>query len=417
VAMTEVKMSSTAENIKNYVIDTLKKYEMSLKHCKGWTTDNGSNYIKTGKILETLQELGEEEDDVDYKSIEYIESPSFLKAMANSSHKFIDKLKCWPHTLQLAVQTYLEHSTLSYLLEVSDKAAKALRTPTMRKQIDEKNLNHAKLRNKTRWGSTFDEIQSLIKLRSLCRDFEDAIPELKITPADWDRLQSLLNVLSPVKNLTVRLQCEQLVAGQAFAYLKSCLVSIEEIQNEFSGTFLPILRKRANSLFKEPSVLASAFFDPRFACLLDSEEQEIAIEYILALKRYMEVEIGSDQETNENQEAGCSNKSFEINQNETGDSRSLDDILDGLINQSKENIEETPTGSFDLKILLTKFSRIHLPKNSDIFFYWENIKSSQENEFFSLYELATVCLALPVTQVSVERCFSTLKFVLNDLID
>jgi hypothetical protein len=83
LAMTEVKISSTADNIKDFVVETLKKYKLNLKFCKGWTTDNGSNYVKTGKILEVLQALGDDDEDFDFKSIEYLDKPAFVKAKYN----------------------------------------------------------------------------------------------------------------------------------------------------------------------------------------------------------------------------------------------------------------------------------------------------------------------------------------------
>jgi hypothetical protein len=414
LAMTEVKTSSTADTIKNFILETQKKFNLSLKHCKGWTTDNGSNYVKTGKILDILQALGNEEEGVEYESIEYLDKKAFYDAMSKSIHKFMDRLKCWPHTMQLAVTTFLEDKCVSDSLDLADTIAKALRCPTMRKRIDEKNLKHAKLRNKTRWSSTFDQIKSIIDLKSVCKEFEDVVPDLKCSEENWNRLQDVLEILTPVRDLTVRLQGEQLVGGEAFAYLKSCLVLVEAIPNELSVVFYPILKKRADKLMSEPSILASVFFDPRYSCLLDETQRKIAMNYIINLDHYLTNELNYYNKASEGQENPTAiDASPDPMSSVIDNPANLDDVVNKLLNNSKESIVESPQEAFDLKISLMKFSRVQLPRQMDIFSYWE--KLSINDEFRPLYHLATTCIALPVTQVSVERCFSTLKFILNDL--
>jgi hypothetical protein len=316
--------------------------------------------------------------------------------------------------MQLAVTTFLEVKSISDLLDLADTIAKALRCPTMRKRIDEKKLNHAKLRNKTRWSSAFDQIQSIINLKNLCKEYEDVLPDLKCSEENWMRLQELVKVLTPVRDLTIRLQGEQLVGGEAFAYLKSCLILVQAVSNELSEIFYPILKKRADKLMSEPSILASVFFDPRYSCLLEPTQQQIATNYIINLDLYLTNELNyynKASEDHENQIAIIA--SPETSSSMVDNSANLDDIVNNLLNNSKEAIVESPQKAFDLKISLMKFSRVRLPRQMDIFKYWETL--SEDNEFRPLYHLATTCIALPVTQVSVERCFSTLKFILNDL--
>jgi hypothetical protein len=233
---------------------------------------------------------------------------------------------------------------------------------------------------------------------------------------EWQGLNDILMVLRPVRELTIRFQSEQLVAGQAFAYLKSCLISVKNMDNNFAKIFSPIFEKRAQDLLSEPSILASVFFDARFSCLLRTAERDVAVKYIISLNRYFVDEIGFPTNSYNNQGPVASCKTGDkISGQLKGNSDNLDDILDGLINESMESTEEEPLQNLDLEIVLSKFSRVQLLRSTNIFEFWENVGSLKEHEFHSLYNLATTCLALPVTQVSVERCFSTLKFILNDL--
>ena len=50
-----------------------------------------------------------------------------------------------------------------------------------------------------------------------------------------------------------------------------------------------------------------------------------------------------------------------------------------------------------------------MKKGDEVLKYWEK----QKNRFPHLYKLAAVVMGVPSTQVSVERAFSSLKFVLS----
>lgn len=74
---------------------------------------------------------------------------------------------------------------------------------------------------------------------------------------------------------------------------------------------------------------------------------------------------------------------------------------------SKLNPSET-----DLKLKLLSLANLktRLSSGTDIFKYWESRRYEDEE----LYELAMIALSASVTQVSVERCFSAIKLLLED---
>lgn len=66
----------------------------------------------------------------------------------------------------------------------------------------------------------------------------------------------------------------------------------------------------------------------------------------------------------------------------------------------------------NITAILENFSaHPRLPSNQNIIQFWKNKALSEPQ----LYRLANTVLATPATQVSVERLFSSLKFILNDL--
>lgn len=72
----------------------------------------------------------------------------------------------------------------------------------------------------------------------------------------------------------------------------------------------------------------------------------------------------------------------------------------------------TPPETNAIIRLLEEFEKqAKLPVKTDILKYWLAQKEKQR----TLFDLAQVCFAAPSSQASVERAFSTLKFILNNL--
>jgi hypothetical protein len=93
------------------------------------------------------------------------------------------------------------------------------------------------------------------------------------------------------------------------------------------------------------------------------------------------------------------------------DDHQLND-LDLLLKQSEKPPRETSRRLVERRILsyLDEFECApRLARNANVLQYWEDQKNKQPE----LFMLSTVALALPVTQVSVERTFSSLKYVLS----
>lgn len=83
-------------------------------------------------------------------------------------------------------------------------------------------------------------------------------------------------------------------------------------------------------------------------------------------------------------------------------------MLKELDNRKRSCKNSTPT--IDMVNMLRTFSEYpRLHSNENILRFWHNNK----NNMPELYSLAEVALSVPPTQVSVERLFSTLKYILS----
>lgn len=81
---------------------------------------------------------------------------------------------------------------------------------------------------------------------------------------------------------------------------------------------------------------------------------------------------------------------------------STEDDLEALL-------EEECQVDLKLKLLDLANTKMRLPVNTDIVKYWE----SRRYEDPQMYELAMIALSASATQVSVERCFSAIKLLLE----
>ncbi|KAK3925138.1 LOW QUALITY PROTEIN: Zinc finger BED domain-containing protein RICESLEEPER 2 [Frankliniella fusca] len=135
-------------------------FDIPIKSIVSFTTDSGANYILAGKLLN--EENLEFDYDIDYDLPEDIQ-------MIQGEFS-IQSVRCAAHTLQLAVEDAVKprvgSESLKPLLIAVRKLANFLRNPSNVLQIKEENLPLPSLDCVTRWGSTYDMVASVFKLRN-----------------------------------------------------------------------------------------------------------------------------------------------------------------------------------------------------------------------------------------------------------
>lgn len=91
----------------------------------------------------------------------------------------------------------------------------------------------------------------------------------------------------------------------------------------------------------------------------------------------------------------------------------VEDDLEALLEEECQQASSSRLcpSQVDLKVKLLELAntRQRLPVNTDIIKYWE----SRRYEDPQLYELAMIALSASATQVSLERCFSAVKLLLE----
>lgn len=110
-----------------------------------------------------------------------------------------------------------------------------------------------------------------------------------------------------------------------------------------------------------------------------------------------------------------SRPSNETSSDENNDHDGEDDVLEKYVQELFQDVNDenlllnTDISDSDAWSTICQFND-KKPLHTNVLDYWFEKRFAQP----LLYKLSCVVLGAPASQVSVERCFSTLKFVLND---
>lgn len=178
--------------------------------------------------------------------------------------------------------------------------------------------------------------------------------------------------------------------------------------HKLADRLLKALNEREKCLMKGECIVSAVFLDPRFKMYLNQEKCTMArVHIISAYKRLCSIPNHEIQNI--------------IRQTYVPEPLSDTDMSDQPFEKMLEarfgrcgGDESQLTHSERFERELHDYDVTHrsrLPVKAKILDFWKEIGP----KFPLLKYVSTVILAAPATQVSVERCFSTLKYVLSDL--
>jgi len=194
-----------------------------------------------------------------------------------------------------------------------------------------------------------------------------------------------------------------------------CRLSTEKVKSSLAASIVQHMLQREKSrvnkygqetlpaLFDYPGFKAAILFDPRLMSILTEDDVNEAKAYLKGVWKRLEKvqgEAEADGLTLDSGDAGASDDDE-------------DDFSAFMRNKNNERIHREGSKEAQIDSLLNLYVRTtkSLPLKANIIEYWETQKTAQPE----LYALATTVLAIPATQVSVERLFSSLAFILGPL--
>lgn len=224
----------------------------------------------------------------------------------------------------------------------------------------------------------------------------------------------------PAKIATKRLQDEQLTLGSFFGIWVECKCETQNVNTSLAYELVAAMEKREGQLLQNEALLASVYLDPRFLPLLSDNHRLVAI---TKLKHVWTILEERNTASNIQRSSLPTNKSKP--DHGIGESGSCSTppkqgfksgIFRKMLSQAVADKHINPPIISNIKRILEVFADTALADgfcdpDIDILQYWENKKLSHPQ----LYQLATIVHAAPATQVTVERLFSGMRYILSTL--
>ncbi|CAI6352385.1 unnamed protein product [Macrosiphum euphorbiae] len=452
LAMREINEQHTAQNLKKMLFDVLAIYNMRKEQIFTITCDNASNMVKLSKIVNMYDECEAEAPHIEEDLINFVDSEenesddeyAIEDGTLLSSNDIVNQLfneevddhdnlqeiivaamepksitsciRCSVHSLQLCVLGGIKSAAISNCIPKAREIVKKLRTPKYACWLKRKNLKYAIIDIETRWNSMYNMLYRLLELKEFCLSHEETNPDLHLKNCEWDSIQSVVNALHPVKTATLALQKQNLTIGDFYAIWLKSTHGLNANGSILAKKIKSLMDKRMQENYLSNSTfLAAIFVDPRYQCLLTPEQQQIAITRLVETWETLLLLKNRDSPIDEFPEITANDKST-IESTIESSQDSTDPFEEFLSSQasltSNSSASSLTVTSESILNILNGFKNVErISYTADILQYWKTRQITDPE----LYQLASVVLAVPATQVSVERSFSGLKFVVSDL--
>ena len=249
-----------------------------------------------------------------------------------------------------------------------------------------------------------------------------------LTESDGADIDSPEETLTPSKLATQRLQQEQLFLGNFLAIWIKCKNALKKLSGSLPAAVIKHMERLEKStsyktgsrkgqehlppLFEYPVILAAIFMDPRYFTYLDEEQVQVAKDHLEKLWTRMEA-MRKKWESTEEEVETPSDTDKEVDMGSDSEDSGGKDEFDSFLKQKNAaRITSLQERAAIRTILDTYYANTEMVSAKTNILHWWHDKRVTHPE---LYALSSVALAVPATQVSVERLFSSLTFIFDPL--
>lgn len=263
----------------------------------------------------------------------------------------------------------------------------------------------------TRWHSPLDMLERIQYLKPFISNMssnDSKLNKLCLSSLDWVQLDTLCKALLPAKVCTKLLQSEQLTLTDFYGAWLTCKIKTQSLGTSFSNYLAQCLVKREKHIMNNKVLLSAIYMDPRFKNMLTQEQSTRAIDHLIKvwvhLKELKHKEIEFD-DSMKIQTIEVDNDSIEASVELEIFLQSKDEESFSSFNSSQGSV----TTRIETALKSYYVEQKRLSRKLNILKFWKQMKTT----YPELSELAKTIFSVPSTQVSVERLFSGLKFILS----
>lgn len=221
---------------------------------------------------------------------------------------------------------------------------------------------------------------------------------LCLTEEQWADAEKIGEILEPFRKYSVLLQSGKCTLSDFYGYWHILRLKVSKQDHELATLISTEMNEREEILLQNPLLLSAVYLDPRYQRGLNDNGKAIAVQYLknlhFKIKAIEKASVPSDQ------------------LNEHSRRSSFDDIesfLDSIQNSDHNRANGTAPSSDEILDALHAFYGVRETARIDVLEYWEKRKVANPQ----LYELSCTVFAVPPTQTTVERCFSSLPVVIT----
>lgn len=254
----------------------------------------------------------------------------------------------------------------------------------------------------------------MLTLKSFCIDHakkstiktKDGLDSLLLSDVEWSAVEKLISILAPFDKYTKQLQSETVTLSDFYDYWVKLRIKTSKCTDELSTALLEELNKWNSHLMENPVMIAAIYLDPRFHRAISDDQKALAINFLVGLHfKVNDIESDDVEQANatvnsENDVTNKSDKSDDEMEEYLRACSSAGSVGSFMCGSSKEE---------QIRQTLKNFYGKQEPLTTKVLNYWEMHK----HEWPELYKLASVIFAIPPTQTTVERAFSSLAIILT----
>lgn len=277
----------------------------------------------------------------------------------------------------------------------------------------------------TRWSSVHAMLGRLLELKDFCQKLETqkTFEDLKISAADWVKVQKLYDVLKVPSRLTTAVQAEHLLVPDFVFHWHQATFELQKMAptSSYAKRLLAAMKSkdREGKMFQNKAINAGWYLDKNlFLLQMIAEDAEVrkreARKTVRMVHEKRNILLRKPEPQNENHPDEAETEEGGNGENETStEDSSLDGLLKSLGTKaaSADNkIAGTHTRTDALEKELDLYEKFGVPSSrGDVLKWWCN----HREDFPLMSPIAIDIISGPVTEVTIERLFSHLKIILN----
>ena len=290
---------------------------------------------------------------------------------------------------------------------------KLLRHLAYREELNQLDKAIPSLDNLTRWNSTYTMVKSVFSLREFMEEKSKWVPELLIKPDMLVSMQEYLSAHVICYDFCIKMQGVNVSCSDFYIEWLLCVSDLEAFKENFYAEFLAnSMKKRSEILFKPFIWRIIIFFDPRYKTCIGISE----CDQIKQILTNINNTNANKARKNENAPAKKSSSNVDIDYIKEEGLKKKERKMNLLKSLSTRNTPVKIHETYDTQNLCREIDSYY---NSDVVAdddmpplrFWV----TKQTIYPTLYELSSIFLCIPPTQVSVERSFSSFNFIYSDL--